>query len=77
MLPRARRPEAASEGKNPGLGVGWVELPLRPAPQVGAALFLQTQTDAPGLWLQQVSRAFPEVFLTWPHGGLAPECPTL
>lgn len=22
-------------------------------------------------------RAFPEVFLTWSHGGLAPECPTL
>lgn len=56
MLPRARRPEAASEGKNPGLGVGWAELPLRPAlrSQVGTAMVLQTKV--PGLWLQQVAR---------------------
>lgn len=77
MLPRARRPEAAGKGKNPGLGVGWAELPLRPAPRsrVGATMVLQT--DAPGLWLQQVARVFPEIFLAWPHGGLVPKCPIL
>lgn len=33
------------------------------------------QTDAPGLWLQQVARVFPEIFLAWPHGGLVPKVP--
>lgn len=75
MLPRARRPEAAGKGKNPGLGVGWAELPLRPAPRsrVGATMVLQT--DAPGLWLQQVARVFPEIPSSLASWGPGPKVP--
>lgn len=77
-LPRARCLEAAGEGKKPSLGVGWAELPLRPAPRspVGAAVVQQTDVHR----LQAAAGgkgAFPEVFLTWPRESLAPECSTL
>lgn len=77
MLPAARQaPGGCKRREEPG-SWSWVGGTAAAACAAGGSGRVSADRRTRAMAAAGSKRAFPEVFLTWPHGGLAPECPTL